>query len=69
MIWVQEMRVLEDRQVTSLNQDQKGELRHSKTQMSLQLACWMGHTGQGTKVDVLGIPLTFHFLSLDPSQI
>jgi len=47
---------MEDQQVTSLNPDQKLELRHSKTQVSLQLARWMGHTGQGTKLDVLRTP-------------
>lgn len=40
--------------MTQLTPGQKAETDHSKTQILLQLARWMAHTGQGASTEITG---------------
>ena len=54
---LQEIRLAEEssrQTATPMSSQEKAELAHSLTQMLLQLARWMAHTGQGAKADVTG---------------
>lgn len=54
---MQEIRLAEEsskQNANPLSSQEKAELAHSRTQMLLQLARWMAHTGQGAKADVTG---------------
>ena len=56
-VLLQEIRLAEEssrQNASPMSSQEKAELAHSRTQMLLQLARWMAHTGQGAKADVTG---------------
>ena len=46
---------LDRQQMTQLSPGQRAEFTHSKTQVLLQLARWVAHTGQGAASDITGV--------------